>query len=66
MHTPQTTTETIAQLHRASLEIATGFHRMVQADRAEQIEALQEAAAALAEMRHCCEQTIVRLSNVAL
>lgn len=61
MHNPK---DTIEQLRRASLEIAIGFERMVKADRAEQVEALQEAAAALAEMRHCCEQEIVRLNHV--
>lgn len=69
MHNPEDTREMIDQLRRASLEIAIGFERMVKADRAEQIEALQEASAALAEMRHCCEQTVirlVRLQNVAL
>lgn len=69
MHTPEDNRETIDHLRRASLEIALGFERMVKADRFEQIAALHEASAALAEMRHHCEQTIVkleRLSNVAL
>jgi len=48
--------ERFVHLHAASLELSRGFRRLVELDRAEQADALQEAAHALWEMRRsCCE-----------
>ena len=54
-------TENLAELRRASLELATGFERAEKLPRAEQSAALREAAAALIEMRRATDLLIQRV-----
>jgi len=53
--------ETIGQLQHAAEQLAIGFKRAVELDRAEQADAMGEASAALIEMRRTTDALAQRL-----